>query len=462
LGDGQRVGDATEFYFDSALIDREAPVFLEFIETHRERTVVLQTQHLIDEYGIAALAPHILGALDFTHFLKDEVTAGNLEQDFWDENRQSFTELQYAISVFAYGFVPADFKVSGFIGAMFLHGGLDHLLGNMVFLFICGFALEAAFGRCWFLGLYLLSGCLSNLFWFAMNFDSYVYLVGASGAISGLMGMYAALYGQRQIRFFYWLLFFFGYFTAPALLIFPIWVGNELYGALFTGGNVAYYAHLGGLLSGFGLVFFCKDKILQVDKAYVEKEISQEDRFLERSQEMWDIASHFRFEKAWEIGQQLIEENQDDRQVLLRLYYIAKADPKSRRYHEMFHQIMTTESNDDLFTFFRLEILKDYLASTQDPQALTAQVCLDLVRPACLKGFDSESYTLSERLMHFIATKKASKSGVVCKALFRVFMQQVKTRRDKEANNLLKFLQEHYPDEEETGMAVESINLAAK
>jgi tetratricopeptide (TPR) repeat protein len=80
------------------------------------------------------------------------------------------------------------------------------------------------------------------------------YGLGASGAVSALMGMYAVMYRLRRIRFFYQLFFYFNYVTAPALLLLPAWVANELLQHLVGGQGIAYMAHLGGLLAGAALM----------------------------------------------------------------------------------------------------------------------------------------------------------------------------------------------------------------
>ncbi|MDR2243905.1 MAG: rhomboid family intramembrane serine protease [Burkholderiales bacterium] len=195
------------------------------------------------------------------------------KDEAWQEARRTFEEKRDKISFFRHGFIPGKPTGSGLFTAMFLHGDPIHLLGNMVFLFIFGFALEVALGRSRYLLLYLASGVLSHAFWWVFS-SGLIPGVGASGAISGLMGMYLAVYGMKRIRFFYWFLIFFGFFTAPALLMLPVWVGKELWGLLFTETNINYYAHIGGLISGFALVMGGRAlRILPLNEDYLyEKE----------------------------------------------------------------------------------------------------------------------------------------------------------------------------------------------
>lgn len=105
--------------------------------------------------------------------------------------------------------------------AAFLHASTGHLLGNMVFLFLFGFSVEPGPGRWRYLAFYLLGAVGGSLMagWAYAGQGSYG--LGASGAVSALMGMYAVLYRLRRVRFFYQLFFYFNYVTAPALLLLP-------------------------------------------------------------------------------------------------------------------------------------------------------------------------------------------------------------------------------------------------
>lgn len=138
--------------------------------------------------------------------------------------------------------------------AAFLHASPGHLLGNMLFLFMFGFSLELALGRGTYLLFYLLGalGASALAAWAYAGKGSYG--LGASGAVSALMAMYAVWYRGRRIRFFYQLLFYFNYVRAPALILLPAWIASELLQHLLSGRGVAYMAHLGGLLTGAALM----------------------------------------------------------------------------------------------------------------------------------------------------------------------------------------------------------------
>lgn len=150
-----------------------------------------------------------------------------------------------------YGLVPADPQPWSWLTHMFLHGDLGHLLGNMLFLWLVGYVLESGAGHLRFLGLYLGGGLLAvGLFW-ALNRSSSTPLIGASGAISGIMGAMCLMYGLYRIKVFINLGFFFHYVSLPALALLPFWLGKEIYYMLsYPESNVAFTAHIGGLLGG--------------------------------------------------------------------------------------------------------------------------------------------------------------------------------------------------------------------
>tara|TARA_R110002073_G_scaffold221888_3_gene382112 strand:+ start:2358 stop:3839 length:1482 start_codon:yes stop_codon:yes gene_type:complete len=455
--DDKRYVEAASYYVNSGLLNSEAPLYLDFIEENHGSGERLNLIAYVEEYSLNALSHIVVNDIEFSAHLKalGQQPNGNY---IWSEERDTFTQLQRSLSYFAYGFIPAEFSLQGFFGNMFLHGSLDHLLGNMLFLFICGFALEIAFGRVWYVSLYLLSGCLSTGFSYLTNMGGYIPGVGASGAISGLMGMYVALYSMRQIQFFYWVLIFFGYFTAPALLIFPVWVAKELYGYFYNDTNVNYMAHLGGLLSGFMAVYLVKDRFVQVDEAYVEKALTEDELLSLRLEEMWNLTGKLRFEKAWSMGLAILKTEPANQQLLQQLYNLAKAKPEDVRFHKLMRRIIGVPAPNVEFEHFKLILLEDYLQSSQLPRALTGDSCVDMVSPACKFQYVDLAYLLAQFLMNVSRGHEPSKN--VSKALLRVLMTQLKSHKAERINEILLFLEESDAESEEYEMAKESVLLA--
>jgi len=162
---------------------------------------------------------------------------------------------------------PANCTWYAPLTSMFVHAGLLHLAGNMIFLFLFGACVEDLIGRLRFTVFYLVSGLVAELFYIAMSpahFHSLVPMGGASGAISGCTAMYLLLRAGVEIefRYFLWLFVFVraGEFEVPAWTAILCWFGKDLFWALagmhlrHGGGGVAFGAHVGGFLSGLALV----------------------------------------------------------------------------------------------------------------------------------------------------------------------------------------------------------------
>lgn len=132
----------------------------------------------------------------------------------------------------------------------FIHAGEAHLFGNMLFLLLFGVALERQLGAVRLLGLYLWCGLVSGMGYAFLNADSELPLVGASGAIAGLMGLYLGVYGWQRREYLLLLGPLMASFRAPAWILLPLWLGNELLQARLSDDNVAYMAHAIGLLCG--------------------------------------------------------------------------------------------------------------------------------------------------------------------------------------------------------------------
>jgi membrane associated rhomboid family serine protease len=155
-----------------------------------------------------------------------------------------------------------------YLTSMFVHAGILHLLGNMIFLFLFGSCVEDLIGRVRFTIFYLVGGLVAEFFYIGMlpeHFASVIPMGGASGAISACMGMYLLLRADVEIEFkyFLWLFFVFvraGEFETPAWVAITFWFLKDLVFAVInmmsgqSGGGVAFGAHVGGLLSGVALI----------------------------------------------------------------------------------------------------------------------------------------------------------------------------------------------------------------
>lgn len=140
-----------------------------------------------------------------------------------------------------------------FLSSMFMHGGIMHIFGNMLFLFIFGDNLENLLGHIRYAAFYIVCGFAAALAQIVMDSDSVIPMLGASGAISGVLGGYVLLFPQREVR----AIIFNFLTTVPAFVAIGIWIVYQLILGYLTPdgtGGVAYAAHIGGFVAGLALI----------------------------------------------------------------------------------------------------------------------------------------------------------------------------------------------------------------
>ncbi|MGI8668239.1 MAG: rhomboid family intramembrane serine protease [Aridibacter sp.] len=140
-----------------------------------------------------------------------------------------------------------------FVTSMFMHGGFGHIFGNMLFLWIFGDNIENLIGHFRYIAFYLICGIAAALAQVVLGPDSIIPMLGASGAISGVLGGYILLFPKRKVR----ALILRMYTTVPAYIALGLWIGYQIvlgYLAPSGEGGVAYAAHIGGFIAGVALI----------------------------------------------------------------------------------------------------------------------------------------------------------------------------------------------------------------
>ena len=166
--------------------------------------------------------------------------------------------------IISYGLTPAAFlgkmeqagpliSIFTLFTSMFMHGGFMHLAGNMLYLWIFGDNIEGALGHIRFIIFYLLCGIVAA---FAQIFsapESTIPMIGASGAVSGVLGAYLIFYPRARIRTFVFLGIFITFLRLPAVLLLGVWILGQIISASISSPGspgVAWFAHLGGFFAG--------------------------------------------------------------------------------------------------------------------------------------------------------------------------------------------------------------------
>ncbi|MGQ9368560.1 rhomboid family intramembrane serine protease [Azospirillum sp. ST 5-10] len=178
-----------------------------------------------------------------------------------------------ALAVFSYGLVPA--LLFGYaelppqvaavppwatvVTSLFLHGGFLHLGGNMLYLWIFGNNVEDSMGRGRFVLFYLLCGVAAALAQSLAAPQSEVPMIGASGAIGGVLGAYLVLHPRANVRVLLWIVIFVTLVNVPAVIVLGVWFLGQILSGMATptgGGGVAFWAHVGGFIAGVVLIPF--------------------------------------------------------------------------------------------------------------------------------------------------------------------------------------------------------------
>lgn len=176
-----------------------------------------------------------------------------------------------------WGWIPARASAWTLFTHMFMHAGVLHLLGNLLILYLAGPFVEDVWGRGVYAGFYVAAGLTAAVVFSVTHPDLNLPLVGASGAIAGVMGAFLVRYRKTHIHFFYIVGFMMsGTFSAPAWVMLPMWFVEQLFMASLgsssmTAGGVAYWAHVGGFVFGVGAALTMKH--FEVEERFIRPKL---------------------------------------------------------------------------------------------------------------------------------------------------------------------------------------------
>jgi membrane associated rhomboid family serine protease len=364
LDDDQEFNLALDNYRDSGLYEIERVGYLAYLD-ERNDLDYLTGQHETGD-GFSDLLTQMIGIQtdrEFLQRLHDGRVIEPSDERYrdWREKRAGFESLYESITYVGFGLRAGQPELIPVFSHMFLHAGFAHLLGNMLFLFALGVLIEDLMGRLFFVSLYLLGGLGSAGFDILFSSGSLMPGIGASGAIAGLMGMYSVIYGFRRIRFFYSIGFYFDYVSLPAVVLLPLWIGNELFQLLYyTDSNINYLAHLGGLVSGAalaGVIKFTRDSF---DLSHLEMEEQNQ----EIEQSLCDaraLYQNMEYRKALPLLRRLYQEGSQEREVLYLYYQCSRISPQSEDYHKAARALFSIPERDAASAELIREVYSEYI-----------------------------------------------------------------------------------------------------
>lgn len=345
-GDNQKAYDAISGFAESGWVETEWPLYEAYLEKERRTDELRDVRRYQRQEDYYSLAQYMLVDAGYYTYVRRAARSEFSYDDYqsWKDPRAGWQDTFYSISSFQLGLKSTDVSIVTLFSHQFLHGGLGHIVGNMIFLLVFGFAVEAAIGHLRFLLFYLVGGVAAGMAQVVTTLGSDIPLVGASGAISGVMAMYLAVFRLKKIEFFYWVFFFVGYFRAPALLILPFYIGKEIY-QFYTmeGSNVAFMAHAGGFVAGgilIGLALLFNRTMLNEDYIEEDQTFSFRDKQLA---EIYKAIEGFRFDYANKLLMTLIEKEGTDFE-LQRLRFNLEKIKRSKNFIPVFRKTMTQKN----------------------------------------------------------------------------------------------------------------------
>ena len=453
-GDARKYQEAHEYYLKSGLAKIEVARYIAVKESDKGN-VETQTPEDVKEKIIEEYLPRMMEDNNFIDKLRhDEIITPQDEQYAeWKNLRAKYEELLSRVVSWRYGFVPEHPRILTIFTSMFLHGSFMHLFGNMIFLWLSGCILELGCGRAVYLALYLLSGvCADGLFYLAYS-QSTMPCIGASGAIAGLMGALTVLYGKRKIKIFYSLGFYFNYTTVSAIILLPLWIGNEVF-QLFFGGvsNVAYVAHIGGLIGGALLGYGNRKLLGRIDeKAFEEDPKEKIPGLLENA---YLSTSKLDTHKARPLVEEVLKIEPHNRQALLLLFNIDKLEPQHNRLHETATTLLNllTRSGEDHQLL--CDIFKQYSQIAKPPR-FTPSLLFSIAFAFCDSGYLPEA----EQIMASLFRNQPNHPKLPA-ALLKLGRAYLKKGLSDKGKKFLQIICEEYPEAHESRIAKELLGAS--
>jgi len=441
--------EAEGYYFTSGLAGIELSRFIQYRNPSADTQVDPAILERMSEDQIIQLYRQMREDGDFIEKLRNAeiITPRDPDYENWKHLRSKYERLQSKIVSVKYGFIPAEARPITFFSYMFLHGGFEHLLGNMVFLWLVACMIEMGSSRIFCAATYILTGLgAAGLFWL-LNPQNGIHLVGASGSIAGLMGAFCLLYGRKKVKFFYSLGIYFNYFKAPAIIILPIWILKEIF-FLYADdiSNVAYEAHLGGLICGaplglLGLLLFRtgEKNILSPDEAPDEISPLIEKALAHVSQLDMDAASR--------LLEQALAKDPGHVAAMTHLFNIYKNSPDDPRFHEIARQLLVRLSSESALHPTAGKVFEEYIRLTRSP-CLSADLYLRMISVLAGLGVTERA----ERIMAMLLKQKPDLPGIPA-ALLKLAEGFRRKGMGAKHQKCLMLLGQRYPGSSESQIA---------
>jgi membrane associated rhomboid family serine protease len=417
------------------------------LENLHKRMLEIETHYA---YHFLETDPKLLQEMDYDK-VRERIADGEVipvgSEDYrqWNNLYQHYKEKSRHLVFESFGFKPSDFNFFKLFSSMFIHGNFLHLLFNMLFLWLVGCNIEDDWSWKVFLGLYVTAGLVAGIFHALAFPKSTVPLIGASGAIAGIMGAFMIRRYKTKIRFAYFVWFFLrpyvGVFSVYAGIALPLWFVQQIIGASWSmEAGTAYWAHIGGFV--FGAVVGASFRFFGIEQKYIEPMIEDSFEKLKLSNTM-KTANRFldsgETQLAMPLLLQAVREERDNYDAALML---------ARLYFEQ-------GNHDDSLTMYNKAM---EVALRTRNQEIVSSVFEEMKEKNWVKGFSEKNiYGLANFYesigryeeavkIYGIYIRLHPRGAVRPKAIYRIHLLfKDKLRDEKMAQNALVYLHREYP-----------------
>ncbi|MCW9025314.1 MAG: rhomboid family intramembrane serine protease [Gammaproteobacteria bacterium] len=436
--------EAHQYYFSSGLAELELPRYLVYLKNKGQTPFPNTTYNKLSSSEQQQLYQRLVIDGDFTKQLQKSLIITGKDSDYrlWQNYRNNYLKYINRTSIFKYGFQPSQPSFLTTFSSLFLHADYVHLIGNLFFLFLFGFTLELSIGRFGLLVSFFTTGTMANLITSLATPENSQWLIGLSGAITGLAGIYIMIYGMQRIRFFYTLIFYFDHVRAPAIVLLPVWLVYELLYTVISPGNVSAITHLGGLGCGLILGYIIRHFSL-IQEAH-QPENATDNQFENRFQQGMRHIANLEFNEAKVIFEILLQQQPDNIKLLKQLFVVAKLQSDSTELSKYANAVLTQKCSEPFCTKIQNDIFIDYFMQLKDELDLEPVI----IAQAAARLFKSGLIEKTEQVVLFML-KTFPHEKHLPRLLSTLTMYLHKQNKKDAAQKYLRILSEQYSHTEE-------------
>ncbi len=448
--DTKNFEEALGYYLKSGLARIECSRYVDYVRSHGKLSKLsfLKSKKKYSRVDLLRIYSKMTNDDRFMDMLLSDriIRPGDDIYPKWKMLRNNFRKKLSRVVGYHYAFIPARPRPLTFVTHMFLHGSFMHLFGNMIFLWLVGSVLEAGWDRVIYVPFYFLSGIAAALTFLVFNLHSHIPCLGASGAISGLLGGMMVSYGRARIKVFYSLGFYFDYKRIPAIILLPAWILKEILELLFsTFVHVAYMAHVGGLVAGSAMGYLNLKVLKMVDGKVFEEDPSE--KVADLLEQALRKMESLHLEEAGKLIRQVLEIDPRNGQALNRLYEIEKQNPGSVEFQRAATRYMSYLCKMPSEEKELLRVYREYTRTSSYPK-----IEPDLLHEISMVFVKSGYLEEAEKIMA-VFLKKNPAYKMLPVGLLKLGQGYLKNGKVKKGLGVLKLVHERYPHSSESKIA---------